>query len=73
MLRGYEERQEVHNTITAYFVTNLMNLFGKSLKQNMTVDRLKLMKPLLGTKKKSPSGRKADEDYLRTLFNLAKK
>ena len=71
MVRGYEERQEVHNTITAYFVTNLMNLFGKSLKSSMTVE--KLMKPLLGTKKKSPSGRKADEDYLRTLFNLAKK
>ncbi len=71
MLRGYEERQEVHNTITAYFVTNLMNLFGKSLKSSMTVE--KLMKPLLGTKKKSPSDRKADEDYLRTLFNLAKK
>lgn len=71
MLRGYEERQEVHNTTTAYFVTNLMNLFGKSLKSSMTVE--KLMKPLLGTKKKSPSDRKADEDFLRTLFNLAKK
>lgn len=71
MLKGYEERQEVHNTTTAYFVTNLMNLFGKSLKSSMTVE--KLMKPLLGTKKKYPSDRKADEEYLRTLFNLAKK
>lgn len=68
MLRGYEERQEVHNTTTAYFVTNLMNLFGKSLKSSMTVE--KLMKPLLGTKKKSPSDRKVDEDYLRSIFRL---
>ena len=45
-----------------------MNLFGKSLKSSMTVE--KLMKPLLGTKKKSPSDRKADEDYLRSIFRL---
>ena len=67
MLRGYEERQEVHNTITAYFVTNLMNLFGKSLKQNMTVDRL--VKPLK-INQSDVSSRSEDEQYLREKFGL---
>jgi len=54
-------------TAHAYFVSNLMNLFGKSLKQNMTVDRL--VKPLK-INQSEVSSRSEDEQYLREKFGL---
>ena len=42
-----------------------MNLFGKSLKSAMTVE--KLLKPLLGNRN-TPTDRKADEEYLKQKF-----
>lgn len=56
---------ELQNTTTAYFAANIMNLFGKSLKSAMTVE--KLLKPLLGNRN-APTDRKADEEYLKQKF-----
>lgn len=64
---GYEIRHDVEVTAYAYFVSNLMNLFGKSLKQNMTVDRL--VKPLK-INQSDVSSRSEDEQYLREKFGL---
>ena len=36
---GYEIRHDAEVTAHAYFVSNLMNLFGKSLKQNMLPEK----------------------------------
>lgn len=67
MSEGYGIRHDAEVTVQAYFVTNLMNLFGKSLKQNMTVERL--VKPLrMG--EKDISSRNADEEYLKRKFGL---
>lgn len=64
---GYEIRHDAEVTAQAYFVSNLMNLFGKSLKQNMTVDRL--VKPLK-INQSDVSSRSEDEQYLREKFGL---
>lgn len=64
---GYEIRHDAEMTVHAYFVSNLMNLFGKSLKQNMTVDRL--VKPLK-INQSDVSSRSEDEQYLREKFGL---
>ena len=64
---GYEIRHDAEVTAHAYFVSNLMNLFGKSLKQNMTVDRL--VKPLK-INQSDVSYRSEDEQYLREKFGL---
>ena len=64
---GYEIRHDEEVTAHAYFVSNLMNLFGKSLKQNMTVDRL--VKPLK-INQSDVSSRSEDEQYLREKFGL---
>lgn len=67
MSEGYGIRHDAEVTVQAYFVTNLMNLFGKSLKQNMTVDRL--VKPLK-INQSDVSSRSEDEQYLREKFGL---
>ena len=64
---GYEIRHDAEVTAHAYFVSNLMNLFGKSLKQNMPVDRL--AKPLR-LRETDSSSRDEDEQYLREKFGL---
>lgn len=64
---GDEIRHDAEVTAHAYFVSNLMNLFGKSLKQNMTVDRL--VKPLK-INQSDVSSRSEDEQYLREKFGL---
>lgn len=64
---GYEIRHDAEMTAYAYFVSNLMNLFGKSLKQNMTVDRL--VKPLK-INQSDVSSRSEDEQYLKEKFGL---
>lgn len=35
LIKGYEERRDSENTVASYFVANLMNLFGKSLRENI--------------------------------------
>lgn len=64
---GYEIRHDAEVNAHAYFVSNLMNLFGKSLKQNMTADRL--VKPLK-INQSDVSSRSEDEQYLREKFGL---
>ena len=64
---GYEIRHDAEMTAHAYFVSNLMNLFGKSLKQNRTVDRL--VKPLK-INQSDVSSRSEDEQYLKEKFGL---
>ena len=64
---GYEIRHDAEVPAHAYFVSNLMNLFGKSLKQNMTVDRL--VKPLK-INQSDVSSRSEDEQYLKEKFGL---
>ena len=61
-------RRDSENTIASYFVSSLMNLFGKSLKENMTVE--KLMQPIRYSVGSEETVRKADEEYLRERFNL---
>jgi len=66
LMKGYEDRRESENTVLAYFVSNLMNVEGRSLKHQMTVERL--MGPLRQKKKKSAKERSEDEVYLLEKF-----
>lgn len=63
---GYIWRKENNENMLAFFVCNLMNIEGKSLKQPITPSQI--LKPL-----RQPEIRKTkskDEEYLRKQFNL---
>jgi len=70
LIKGYEERRDSENTVASYFVANLMNLFGKSLRENITIE--KLMKPIRFGEAVSEDTRKADEEYLKAKFKLGR-
>ncbi len=61
---GYQWRQERREDMTAYFVAQLMNISGKSLKRRITGKEL--LKPIR-TKVKTRN-KKDDEEYLKTRF-----
>lgn len=63
---GYLWRQEQQESLAAYFVCQLMNVSGKSLKRRLTPKEL--LKPLRQPVKKQD--RQADEEYLKQLFGL---
>ncbi len=63
---GYKWRRDRDESMTAYFVCQLMNISGKSLKRRLTPKEL--LKPLRQPVKKQD--RKADEDYLKQQFQL---
>ena len=48
----------------------MMNLFGKSLRENITIE--KLMKPIRFGEAVSEDTRKADDEYLKAKFKLGR-
>ena len=64
---GYLWRQGQQESLSAYFVCQLLNVSGKALKRPITVKEL--LEPL---KPKKKQDRKADEEYLRKKFGLEK-
>lgn len=67
MLEGYTWRKEKKEDQLAYFVAHLMNVEGKSLKNNITPGEL--VKPLRPREEsKDNQERKNDEQHLKEVF-----
>ena len=64
---GYRWRQEQQEDMTAYFVCQLMNISGKSLKRAITPKEL--LSPIREPAKNQD--RKRDEEYLKRQFRHA--
>jgi hypothetical protein len=62
---GYRWRQEQQENMAAFFVCQLMNISGKSLKRAITPKEL--LKPLRGPERRH----KQDEAYLKQQFRRA--
>ena len=62
LLEGYDFRQKRDEALAAYFVVNLMNLSGKSLKRPMKVETL--LKPLRPEKPRTTDPNTEKEQFI---------
>lgn len=65
LLQGYKWRKEREEEFAAYFVSCLMNVEGKSLRNNIKVKDL--IAPFRNTVTRT---KKEDKEYLKKVFNL---